>query len=350
MLLSTAAVLFAHQFIVGASVRGTEFHVNQRINTTVESAISLGLGRFGPEDVPYETEMTVALDGSGDFTSIQAAIDATKSFPWSTITIRIKNGVYREKLDIPEWNTSIRLIGESRDGTVITFADHFDKIHRGRNSTFHTFTMRVAGNDFQARDITIENSSGAVGQAVALHVQADRAAFLNVAIRGHQDSLYLAGEGHRTYFRDCLIEGTVDFIFGEGTAFFEDCEIRSLADGFVTAPSTPNNIQYGFVFRGCRLTAAKGVEKVYLGRPWRNFGRAVFIDTWLGKHIAPAGWHNWDDHTNERTAFFAERGSQGPGARPATRVPWSRQLSASEASDYTREKILVGWLPMAGSK
>jgi len=137
----------------------------------------------------YRTEMTVARDGSGDFTRIQDAIYATKTFPYERITIHVKNGIYREKVEVYSWNTRVSLIGESREGTIITFDDHFKKIDKGRNSTFHTYTLRVAGNDFHAQNLTIINSSGAVGQAVALHVEADRASFDNIALRGYQDTL-----------------------------------------------------------------------------------------------------------------------------------------------------------------
>jgi len=293
----------------------------------------------------YPTQITVALDGSGDFTSIQQAIYATKAFPYERITIRIKNGVYREKVEVFSWNPGVSFIGESRDGTIISYDDHFDKLNLGRNSTFHTYTLRVSGNDFHAENLTIANTSGPVGQAVALQVEADRASFVNVSLKGFQDTLYLAGEGHRTLFRDCDIEGTTDFIFGAGTALFEDCEIRSLADSFITAASTPAQAEFGFVFRNCELTAAPGVERVYLGRPWRRHANTVFLKSRLGDHILPEGWDNWNSPANEATAFYAEFGNRGPGAKTDERVGGSRQLSEQQAARYTREAILRGWTP-----
>jgi len=293
----------------------------------------------------YPTEMTVALDGSGDFTSIQAAIDATKCYPYQRITIHVKDGVYKEKVDVYSWNTQLSLIGESRDGTVITFDDYFDKINRGRNSTFHTYTLRVGGNDFHAENLTIINSSGPVGQAVALHVEADRVSIVNTTIKGYQDTLYLAGEGFRSYFRDCYIEGSIDFIFGEGTALFEDCEIKSLVNGYVTAASTPKSEAFGLVFKNARLTAASGVDKVYLGRPWRQYARTAFLNSALGEHILPEGWHNWDSTANETTAFYAESGNTGPGSKLDHRVPWARQISAENAQKYTLDNIFRGWKP-----
>ena len=293
----------------------------------------------------YLTKMTVAQDGSGDFTSIQQAIYATKTFPYERITIKVKNGIYREKVEIYSWNTNVSLIGESREGTIISFDDHFDKIDKGRNSTFHTYTLRVAGNDFIARNLTIINSAGPVGQAVALHVEADRALFENVTLKGYQDTLYIAGESHRSWFRNCHIEGSVDFIFGEGTALFENCEIRSLLNGYVTAASTPQDVEFGLVFKNCRLTAAENVSQVYLGRPWRKYARTAFINTAMDKHILAQGWHNWDDARNEQTVHYVEYGNTGPGAITDKRVPWSTQLSKKSASEFNAHNILKGWKP-----
>lgn len=295
----------------------------------------------------YPVELTVALDGSGDFSSIQAAIDATKSFPGERITIRIKNGTYREKVEVFAWNSRVSLVGESRDGTVIIYDDSFSTINRGRNSTFHTYTLKVSGNDFHAENLSIVNSAGPVGQAVALHLEADRAAFINVSIKGHQDTLYVAGEGSRSYFRHCYIEGTTDFIFGAGTALFENCEVRSLGNSYITAASTPKNQAYGLVFQRCRLTADPGVNAVYLGRPWREYARTVFLNSEFGDHIVAAGWHNWDRESNEKTAFFAEFGNGGPGADTSQRVPWSKKLNDDTADTYSRENVLAGWNPFA---
>jgi len=292
-----------------------------------------------------ETEFTVAADGSGDFTSIQAAIDASKAFPYERITIHLKNGTYKEKVEVYPWNPDISLIGESREGTVITYDDYFDKMQKGRNSTFHTYTLHVRGNDFHAENLTIVNSSGPVGQAVALHIEADRVSIVNTTLKGYQDTLYLAGEGFRTYFNNCHIEGSVDFIFGEGTALFENCEIRSLADGFVTAASTPEGAAYGFVFNRCRLTAADGVDKVYLGRPWRRYARTVFMNSKLGDHILAAGWDPWGLGADKQSVYYAEYANTGLGARRGDRVPWSRQLSGDEARTYTIENIFRGWNP-----
>ncbi|WP_185957354.1 pectinesterase family protein [Gracilimonas mengyeensis] len=298
-----------------------------------------------PLQAQIQTEYTVAKDGSGDFTSIQAAVDASKSFPPERITIYIKNGVYKEKVKVHSWNTYLTFEGESRDSTIITWDDYFDKIDRGRNSTFHTYTLLVEGNDFRAKNLTIENTAGEVGQAVALHLDADRVSIQNCKLLGNQDTVYLAGEGKRQYFNDCYIEGTTDFIFGGATAWFEDCRIHSKRDSYITAASTHQNQEYGFVFNNCRLTAEENVDKVYLGRPWRDHAKTVFMRCEMGSHVQPTGWHNWDKPEAEETVFYAEYENSGPGYQPMMRVNWSRQLSFEEAQKYTIGNVFDGWMP-----
>lgn len=294
----------------------------------------------------YSTFITVAQDGSGDFTSIQAAINATKAFPDSDITVFIKNGIYQEKVEVFSWNTHVKIIGESRAETIIRNGDFFDSIALGRNSTFHTYTLKVAGNDFSAANLTIENTAGPVGQAVALHVEADRAAFYNVTINGFQDTLYLAGEGHRSYFKDCHIEGSVDFIFGEGTAWFESCDIASLrSDSYVTAASTPQNQTYGFVFNKCKFVAEPGIKNVYLGRPWRSYARTVVLNSELHGHIHEAGWQDWEERGAQSTVFYAEANNSGVGASVIARVAWSQQLNSQQLLKFKIENVLKEWQP-----
>ena len=293
----------------------------------------------------YKTELTVAKDGSGDYQSIQEAVDATKSFPYERITIHIRNGVYKEKVKVHSWNTKLSFLGESKDSTIITWDDHFDKMDRGRNSTFFTYTLLVDANDFQAKNLTIQNTAGEVGQALALHVEADRAFFTNIRLLGNQDTIYLAGEGNRNYFKNCYIEGTTDFIFGEATALFEGCQIHSKKDSYITAASTPAAEPFGFVIKNSRLTAEDDVEEVYLGRPWRNYAKTVFIQTEMGDHIHPEGWHNWNKESANRTTFYAEYNNSGPGFKPGERVGWSHQLSSNDAEKYVKAAILGGWDP-----
>ncbi|MGO4821414.1 MULTISPECIES: pectinesterase family protein [unclassified Flavobacterium] len=282
----------------------------------------------------------VAQDGTGDFTKIQDAVNAAKAFPDDRITILVKNGVYYEKVKIHSWNPKISLIGESREKTIITYDDYFNKINIGRNSTFHTYTVLVEGNDFFAKNLTIQNSSGEVGQAVALNVNANRVVITNCSLLGNQDTLYTSGEGTKNYFKDCYIEGTTDFIFGDATVLFENCIINSKKNSYITAASTPQNTSFGYVFKNCKLIASEGVDEVYLGRPWRIYAKTVFINCEMGKHIKSEGWHNWSKPEAERTAFYAEYKCSGEGFQPTKRVPWSHQLKRSEAKKYTLQNIM----------
>jgi len=293
-------------------------------------------------------DFVVAQDGSGNFTTIQSAIDACKSFPDKPIIIFVKNGIYKEKVQVPACNNLLKIKGEDSKKTILTNDDFFGKINRGRNSTFYTYTLMVEANDFQLENITIENSSGAVGQAVALHVEGDRCIFRNCRILGHQDTLYAAGETSRQYFSDCYIEGATDFIFGAATVVFERCTLHTLANSCITAASTTKGKQFGFVFLNCRLTAEIGASKTYLGRPWRDYANVVFIHCDMGAHIMPAGWANWDKTQRDKTAFYAEFENTGAGANTSARVGWSKVLTPKEAAKYTVTDILKGsdgWNP-----
>tara|TARA_R110000868_G_scaffold32933_1_gene119826 strand:+ start:24171 stop:25148 length:978 start_codon:yes stop_codon:yes gene_type:complete len=287
-----------------------------------------------------DSNIIVAQDGSGDFTKIQDAINAAKAFPDDRITIFVKNGVYYEKVKIYSWNPKISLIGESREKTIITFDDYFNKINIGRNSTFHTYTVLVEGNDFFAKNLTIQNSSGEVGQAVALNVNANRVMFTNCSFLGNQDTLYTSGEGTKNYFKDCYIEGTTDFIFGDATVLFENCIIKSRKNSYITAASTPQNSTFGYVFKNCKLIANESADAVYLGRPWRIYAKTVFINCEMGKHIKSEGWDNWSKPEAEKTSFYAEYNCTGEGFQPEKRVSWSHHLTKSEAKKYTLDAIL----------
>ncbi|WP_224337349.1 pectinesterase family protein [Haloprofundus halobius] len=296
-------------------------------------------------------DYVVDESGRGDYESVQAAIDGAKAFPGERITIFVADGVYDEKVRIPSWNPKISLIGESQANPVLTYDDHFDTIERGRNSTFFTYTLKVCGNGFRARNLTVRNAAGPDrGPAVALHVEADRAVFENCRFVGNQDTVYAAGEGARQYFRECHVEGTTDFVFGGATAVFERCDIHSKADSYVTAASTPPSEPYGYVFRECALTADPEVSDVYLGRPWRNHAHVAFVRCRLGSHVHPAGWHNWSRPEAEETVTFAEYDNRGPGASTGDeRVPWSEELTPTEAETYATETVLAGEHPRRAS-
>lgn len=287
-------------------------------------------------------EMTVALDGSGDFNTIQKAIDACKAFPDNRIILFVKNGTYKEKIVVPSCNSQLSIIGESAEKTIISFDDYFDKINRGRNSTFYTYTLLVEANDFRLENITIENSAGPVGQAIALHVEGDHCVFRNCRILGNQDTVYIAGRFSRMFFTNCYLEGTTDFIFGEATALFEDCIIHCKANSFITAASTPEGKSFGFVFRNCKITAVSGVDKVFLGRPWRSYAKVAYLNCEMGSFISPEGWNNWSKPENEKTVEFSEFSNSG--SETSKRVVWSHQLKDQEASAYTPENILGDWI------
>ena len=187
-------------------------------------------------------------------------------------------------------------------------------------------------------------------QAVALHVEGDRCVVVNCRLLGNQDTLYAATETSRQLYRDCYIEGTTDFIFGEATVVFDHCTIKSLSNSYITAAATTPRQPYGFVFLHCTLTADTAAKKVFLGRPWRPFSKTVFLYTHMGDHINKEGWDNWRNPENEKTVLYAEYASEGPGAQPAQRVKWSRQLTAKQAKQYTLTNIFGNWQPAASPK
>lgn len=304
----------------------------------------------------YPSSFTVAQDGSGNFKTIQEAIFAVRDLSQQQVTIHIKNGVYREKLVIPSWKTNITLKGQSRDSTIITYDDHAGKRMATRDEflktdsirTYTSYTLLVEGNDCHLENLTIRNTAGRVGQAVALHVEGDRFSAFNCTLSANQDTLYAATQNSRQFYRFCLIEGTTDFIFGEATAMFESCTIKSLSNSYITAASTRPGQQYGFVFVGCKLIADPAATKVYLGRPWRPYAKTVFIDTYMDAHIVKEGWNNWGNAANEQTVLYAEYNSNGPGANNEGRVKWAKQLSKKERKRYTISKVVGGddeWNP-----
>lgn len=293
----------------------------------------------------------VACDGTAEFRNIDDAIEVCRAFMEYHKVIFVKKGTYKEKLIVPSWLTNIEICGEDRDNTIITYDDHANVFIPGTDrkmGTFRTYTVRVDGNDITFRNITIENNAARLGQAVALHTQGDRLTFVNCRILGNQDTVYTGGINTRLYFKDCHIEGTTDFIFGPSTAWFENCTILSRTDSYITAASTPQNVEYGYVFNRCKIVAAEGVSKVYLGRPWRPYAHTLFMNCQLGKHILPVGWHNWSNTQNETTARYCEYDNHGEGAATKERAAWTRQLTRKEAAKVTLENVFRqngGWIP-----
>lgn len=294
-------------------------------------------------------DFVVAKDGSGDFFTVQEAVNAAPDYcKQDETTIYIKDGIYNEKVTVPANKWKLHLIGQSAENTVISWNDYAKKTGSTgyEMGTSATSTVFLYGQDFLAENLTIENTSGEgkhIAQACAITVDADRVAFINCRFLANQDTIYTYGKGQKQYYRGCWIEGTTDFIFGASTCWFEDCTILSKKDSYITAASTPEGAEYGYVFKNCRLIHDDNAKKVYLGRPWRPYAKTVFIDCELGDHILKEGWHNWNKPYAEKTAFYAEYGSRGPGAGTLKeRVKWSRQLKARDAAKYTPQNVLRG--------
>lgn len=315
------------------------------INETIRSNDPKAVAPFIMASLEYERLLVVARDGTGKYRTIQEAVEGVRAFMDYTVTIYIKNGVYKEKLVIPSWVKNVQLVGESEAGTILTYDDHANINKMG---TFRTYTVKVEGSDITFKNLTIENNAAPLGQAVALHTEGDRLMFVNCRLLGNQDTIYTGSEGSRLLFTRCYIEGTTDFIFGPSTVLFEYCELHSKRNSYITAASTPKEVEFGYVFRNCKLTAAPGVKKVYLGRPWRPYGATAFILCEFGSHIRSEGWHNWGKPENETTARYAEFGNKGEGAVTTGRVKWAKQLTAKEASRYSIENIFTdsnNWYP-----
>jgi pectin methylesterase-like acyl-CoA thioesterase len=307
----------------------------------------------------------VSRDGSGDFSSVQKAVDAAESGS----VISIAPGIYREVVAVTKSNLRMRGTGADPRDTVIVF----DKSAGSTGSTFRSATVEVRGDGFIAENLTFANDFNAThpqlpqgSQALALLVNADRAVFRRVRFLGNQDTVYAASKNcnpdgdpctpARQYFADCYIEGNVDFIFGDGKAVFERCEIHSTEHdgGYITAQGKHYaGEDSGFVFNHCKLTGAPGVTGVWLGRPWRRYASVVFLDTEMGAHVSPGGWREW--HPGEtnymETVYYAEFGSSGPGARADDRDPHTKRLTAAEAASFGTKRFLAGsdgWDPTAG--
>lgn len=323
-----------------------------------------------PEHTPNYATISEALE-----------ILSHKDLSDTSVTLHIGDGVYREKLVFSIPNMTI--IGAGRDRTILVYGQGaFETMPAGdKRGTFRTASVRIAANDFTARHLTFQNDAGyghTVGQALALYVDADRVILDDCALLGSQDTLFTAplpikeaqpggfkGPGEflprimgRHYYHNCFIQGDVDFIFGGGIAYFEQCTIFSkkpgdrippespegeLIYGYVTAASTPKEEPYGYVFKDCKLISDCPAHSVYLGRPWREWARTVFIHCELGEHIHPKGWNDWDKPHGH--FYYAEYQSYGPGATPKERANFSHQLTDLEVAEYTKENVLKGWVP-----
>lgn len=282
--------------------------------------------------------ITVAANG-GQYTTVQAAINAISSSNNKLVQVSVAAGTYNEKVTINK--PFVCLTGAGATTTIITNANGTNIVTGG--------TVIVTGNDFSAADIAFENSgANGSGQAVALMAQGQRQQFFNCRFLSYQDTLY-TNTGTQ-YFKDCYIQGDTDYIFGDATAVFENCTMNNVAEGTaVTAPRTPQNTTYGFVFLGGSLTANPTTSTVrsnhvYLGRPWGPYAAAAFLNVTIGVHIATAGWTTMSGNDLSQTRF-SEYKSTGPGANTtdSTRAP--RQLTDAQAATYTVKNVLNPWVP-----
>lgn len=287
-----------------------------------------------------QTNLFVAADGSAPFKTVQDAIMAVpQGSATNPVVIHIKPGAYKELIYIQREKRFFKLVGENATNTILTY--DLNANLQGTNGkpigTFKTPSTTIDADDFTAENITFENSAGPVGQALAIRVDGDRATFRNCRFLGWQDTI-LINRG-RQYFENCYIAGHVDFIFGAATAWFEQCHIHCLRDGYITAASTPNDQPFGYIFSHCKITGEAGV-KTFLGRPWRPYGSTVFLNTEMSEVVRPEGWNDWKkDHATIR---YAEFGSAGPGGKTDKRVDWAKQLTKAEAEAITPEKVLGG--------
>jgi pectinesterase len=290
----------------------------------------------------------VAADGSGQFKTVQAAIDAAPQITESGSTpfvIHVKPGVYEELVYIQREKRFIALVGEDPAKTTIRFGLYgpMKNVDGKPIGTFRSPTVQIDADDFTVANLTIENTAGPKGQALALRADGDRVAFRNCRFVGWQDTVFL--NRGRQYFQDCEVTGATDFIFGGATAFFDHCKIHIAGNGYIAAPSTPDFQQYGFVFDRCSISGDKPDVKTLLGRPWRAHGNAVFMNCEMSDVVRPVGWDNWRSPQREKTARFAEFNSSGRGGSSDQRAAWATQLSETEAKEYSMEKVLDRWDP-----
>lgn len=290
----------------------------------------------------------VAADGSGQFKTVQDAVNAAPQNASQPYIIYIKSGVYREMIVVPSEKRFIRFVGENPENTVLTY--HLDANRFGDDGkpigTFKTASTYIQGTDFQAENITFENLFGIGSQALAISVEGDRAIFHNCRFLGWQDTVLL--NSGRQYFKNCYIAGHVDFIFGAAMALFDRCTVHCRAKGYITAASTPEDQPYGFIFLNCEITGIPEAKKSYLGRPWRSFANVIFLNTKMADVIDPTGWNNWRDPAREKTARYVEYNSTGPGANSKDRVSWAKRMTDVEAKAITVQAVLGGkdnWNP-----
>ncbi|XP_010541676.1 PREDICTED: probable pectinesterase/pectinesterase inhibitor 32 [Tarenaya hassleriana] len=307
-----------------------------------------------------KADAVVAADGTGNFTTIMDAVSAVPENSENRYVIYVKKGVYSENVEIKKKKWNIMMIGDGMDVTVITgnrnFIDGW--------TTFRSATFAVSGRGFIARDITFQNTAGPEKhQAVALRSDSDLSVFFRCAVRGYQDSLY--AHTMRQFFRECVVTGTVDFIFGDATAVFQNCQIKARKGlpnqkNIVTAqgrkdPNEPTGftVQFSNVTADTDLVPYINTTYTYLGRPWKLYSRTVFMQNYISEAVRPEGWLEWNGNFALDTLYYGEYMNYGPGSRLENRVKWPGYHvlnSSAEANNFTVASFIEGnlWLPATG--
>ena len=340
----------------------------------IPALLAFSLPLFAPATLASDVHVRVdpnaprAIPGTENLTTFPTIVNALDHHPFATdggrVFIEIVPGTYHERVIVTQNHNNITLIGLGKSPSDVVITNSLNAKTAG--GTFFTETMEINGTGFEADNITVENTAGNTGQAVAVANRSDRSIFKHCRILGHQDTLF--ADYGRQYYVDSYIEGGVDYIFGNAAAVFERDELHSNGPGFVTAQSrTAPDQPTGYVILNSKVTAtlnappidpnapgaastASAHGTIGLGRPWRTYSRVVYINTELPAELAPAGWNNWGRKENEATAYYAESGSTGPGASITSRAAWSHQLSAAEVKKYLPATFLAGsdhWNPIA---
>lgn len=310
----------------------------------------------------------ISKDGTGTFTTIQEALDSLSNHEGEDIVIRIHPGIYREQLTLT--TPYVTFLGDDAENTILTYDLSAREVMEDgeKRGTFRSYSTLIDTHHFTAKNLTFENSAGPgdmAGQALALYVDGDRILFEHCRFLGNQDTLFTAPlppkeiepngflgpkqfapriTGRQEY-KDCYIEGDVDFIFGGAVAYFDRCtffskDTKKAINGYVTAASTPKDQKFGYVMNRCSFESNCPPGSVYLGRPWREYAKTVLIRCYLGEHICQEGWHDWGKESAHETCFYGEYESFGPGAVPEKRPSWVKQLTKEEAESFSKEQVL----------
>ncbi len=318
----------------------------------------------------------IANDGTGDFKSIGEALRSLPTDYTGEQVLYIHKGFYEEQIAVTV--PHVTFIGEDAESTILSYGLYARMpMENGmKRGTFRTYSCLIDTHDFTARNLTFENSAGIgtdVGQALALYADGDRLFFENCRFLGNQDTLFtgplppkeiepngfIGPKQHspringRHYYKNCYLEGDIDFIFGSATAYFEGCTFFSKYTGmeissYVTAASTPKGQEFGYVMANCRFESNCPPDNAYLGRPWREYGKTVLINCYMDDHICKEGWHDWNKEAAHKHTFYGEYGSYGPGAVMEKRPDWIHRLTEADLKHFTKEAVLSGpdgWNP-----